>query len=287
MESTSKTGLVLEGGGLRSLFSEGVFDVMLQNDICFDGMIGVSAGASIGCNFKTRQIGRGLRYNTNFAKDPKYISFRNFIKTGDMVSKDYGYHVIPTQLDIADKATFLSNPMEFHLVCTDVLTGKAVYRQVTDIDYDGLEWMRASSSMPIVSRPVRIGEYLLLDGGMTDSIPLQYFQSIGYGKNIVILTQPKGYKKQRTKLIPLFKVFCRKYPKVTEVMSRRHEMYNAQLDYIASEEKKGNTMVICPNDVLPIGRLEMNTEKMNNIYNMGHATGKRLLPSIVDFLSHS
>ncbi len=287
MEAKNKTGLVLEGGGLRALFSEGVFDIMQENGITFDGMIGVSAGASIGCNFKSRQIGRGLRYNADFAHDPKYIGVRSWIKTGDIVSKDYGYHTIPTKLDIVDTGTYSGNPMEFHLVCTDADTGKAVYKQVPDLDYDGLEWMRASSSMPIVSRPVCIDGMRLLDGGIADSIPLRYFQSLGYGKNIVILTQPKGYKKKLTRLIPLFYVFCRHYPKITEAMKHRHEMYNRELDYIAEEEKKGNTLVICPDDTLPIGRLEMNPEKMKKVYEMGLSTGKDCLCRIKDFMSHS
>jgi predicted patatin/cPLA2 family phospholipase len=286
MELKQKKGLVLEGGGLRALFSEGIFDIMLKNDITFDGMIGVSAGASIGCNFKTKQIGRALRYSTNFAKDPKYIGLRAWIKTGDIVSKDYGYHTIPTKLDVVDTETFINNPMDFFLVCTDVNTGEPVYKQIFAMDYEGLEWMRASSSMPIVSRPVNIDGRFLLDGGITDSIPLKYFQSLGYSKNIVILTQPKGYKKKLTKLMPLFRITCKRYPKIIEAMSRRHEMYNAQLDYVAAEEKKGNTLVICPNETLPIGRLEMKPKKMKKVYNMGYTTGIKYLKDIKDFLSH-
>ncbi len=287
MGKETKTGLVLEGGGLRVLFSEGVFDVMLENGISFDGMIGVSAGASIGCNFKSRQVGRGLRYNIDFAKDPKYIGLWSWITTGDVASKDYCYHTVPTELDIVDAETYRNNPTVFYLVCTDVNTGKPVYKRIDALDYDGLEWMRASSSMPIVSRPVCLEGMQMLDGGIVNSIPLQYFQGLGYGKNIVILTQPEGYKKKLTKLMPLFYVFCRHYPKITEAMKHRHEMYNRQLEYIAEEEKKGNTLVICPNDILPIGRLEMSPKKMRKVYDMGQATGKKRLEEIKDFMSHS
>lgn len=286
MERDSKTGLVLEGGGLRVLFSEGIFDVMLENNVTFDGTIGVSAGASIGCNFKSRQIGRGLRYNVEFADDSEYIGLKAWIKTGDMVSKEYCYHIVPTQYDIVDNDTYEKNPMEFYLVCTDIDTGEAVYRKIDTLDYDGLEWMRASSSMPIVSHPVRLEGRRLLDGGIVDSIPLKYFQSIGYGKNVVILTQPKGFKKKLTKLFPLFHVCCRNYPKIKEAMKHRHEMYNRELEYIAEEEKKGNTLVICPDDILPIGRLEMKPEKMKHIYSMGRDMGTRRIQEIKDFLSH-
>lgn len=281
----TKKGLVLEGGGLRSLFSEGIFDVMLENNITFDGMIGVSAGASIGCNFKTKQIGRGLRYNSNFAHDKRYISLWSLIKTGDLVSKDFGYHTIPVIYDIVDEKTFEQNPMECYVVCTDVDSGQPVYKKLTKVDYDGLEWLRASSSMPIVSRPVELEGHRLLDGGIVNSIPLEEMQHLGYERNIVILTQPKGYFKKKTKLMPLFHIFCRKYPKIIEAMARRHKMYNHQLEFISSQEKSGNTLIICPDDILPIGRTEMNPEKMQYVYNLGRKAGQANIERIKAFLA--
>lgn len=279
-----KKGLVLEGGGLRSLFSEGVFDVMLENNVSFDGMIGVSAGASIGCNFKTKQIGRGLRYNSNFANDKRYISLWSLLTTGDLVSKDFGYHVIPVKHDPADFKTFEENPMECHVVCTDVDTGKTVVKQLYKLDYDGLEWLRASSSMPIVSRPVTLEGHRMLDGGIANSIPLEYFQGIGYERNVVVLTQPAGYFKKKTKLVPLFHIFCHSMPKIIHAMAHRHEMYNAQLHYIAEEEKKGNTLVICPDDTLPIGRVEMKPDKMKYVYELGRKAGEANIEKIKAFL---
>lgn len=280
-----KKGLVLEGGGLRSLFSEGVFDVMIEEGITFDGAIGVSAGASIGCNFKSKQIGRALRYNTNFADDWRYISVRSLIKTGDLVGGEYGYHVIPIEKDVFDWDTWNSNPMDFHLVCTDVETGEPVYKKLEVVDYDGLEWMRASSSMPIVSRPVSLEGKKLLDGGISNSIPLEYFNEIGYEKCVVILTQPKGFFKKKTKLMPLFHIFCRKYPKIIEAMAHRHEMYNSQLEYIANQEKEGKALIICPEDTIPIGRTEMKPEKMKVVYEMGRKVGREQAERIKAFLS--
>lgn len=279
-----KKGLVLEGGGLRSLFSEGVFDVMIEHGITVDGMIGVSAGASIGCNFKSKQIGRALRYNTNFADDPRYISIRSWIKTGDIVGGEYGYHVIPIKYDVFDFDTWDNNPMEFYCVCTDVNTGEAVYKKIVNFDYTGLEYLRASSSMPIVSRPVELEGRFLLDGGIVNSIPLEHFQSIGYEKNVVILTQPRNFTKKKTKLMPIFHLFSRKHPKVIEAMARRHEMYNAQLEYIAEQEKKGNALIICPDDILPIGRIEMKPEKMKVVYEMGRKVGLEQIEKIKEFL---
>ena len=280
-----KKGLVLEGGGLRSLFSAGVIDVMMENQITFDGMIGVSAGATFGSNYKSGQIGRSLRYNIALKDDPRYISWRSFFKTGDLVGAEFSYHVMPTELDIFDYEAFRQNPMEFHIVCTDAETGEPVYKQLDIMDYEGLEWVRASASMPIVSKPVPLKGRKLLDGGIADSIPLKHFQELGYERNIVVLTQPKGFFKKRTKLMPLFHLTMRKYPAIIKAMGRRHLMYNEQLRYLAEEEKKGNILLIYPEDALPIGRTELNEEKMRHVYQLGRKTAEEQLLKIKDFLS--
>ena len=280
-----KKGLVLEGGGLRSLFSAGVIDVMMENQITFDGIIGVSAGATFGSNYKSGQIGRALRYNIALKDDPRYISWRSFFKTGDLVGAEFSYHVMPTELDIFDYEAFRQNPMEFHIVCTDAETGEPVYKQLDIMDYEGLEWVRASASMPIVSKPVPLKGRKLLDGGIADSIPLKHFQELGYERNIVVLTQPKGFFKKRTKLMPLFHLTMRKYPAIIKAMGRRHLMYNEQLRYLAEEEKKGNILLIYPEDALPIGRTELNEEKMRKVYQMGRKTAEEQLLKIKDFLS--
>ena len=279
-----KNGLVLEGGGLRALFSAGVTDVMMENQIRFDGLVGVSAGATFGCNYKSGQIGRALRYNITFKDDPRYMSWRSLLKTGDLVGAEFSYHVLPTQLDIFDNEAFCRNPMEFHIVCTDVETGKPVYKRLDTMDGEGLDWIRASASMPIVSRPVPLEGKKLLDGGIVDSIPLEYFQRLGFGRNIVVLTQPKGFFKKRTKLMPLFQLTMRRYPAIIEAMGRRHLMYNRQLCYLAEEESKGNVLLIYPEDTLPIGRTELNEEKMRRVYQMGRKAAENNLLKIKDFL---
>ncbi len=279
-----KKGLVLEGGGLRALFTAGVTDVMMENQIKFDGLIGVSAGATFGCNYKSEQIGRALRYNIAYKDDPRYMSWRSFLKTGDLVGAEFSYHVLPNELDIFDYETFRRNPMEFHIVCTDAETGEPVYKQLDDMTSEGLDWIRASASMPIVSRPVCLGERKLLDGGIVNSIPLKHFQELGYERNIVVLTQPKGFFKKRTKLMPLFHLTMRKYPAIIKAMGRRHLMYNEQLRYLAEEERKGNTLLIYPEDTLPIGRTEQNEQKMRCVYQMGRAAAERRLQEIRNFL---
>ncbi|WP_290158909.1 patatin family protein [uncultured Duncaniella sp.] len=279
-----RKGLVLEGGAMRGLFTAGVIDVMMENGIDFDGLIGVSAGSSFGCNFKSRQPGRVLRYNLRFCKDPRYMGLRSLLSTGDLVGAEFAYHTLPLELDIFDIPTFESNPIEFHLVCTDVTTGHPVYYRMDRVDHDSLEWLRASASMPIVTRPVSVADgHLLLDGGISDSIPLAYFQSQGFDRNVVVLTQPLDYRKSPAQKW-VFRLFMRRYPKIVEAMAKRHEMYNAQLDYIHSQALTGNTLIIAPSKPLPIGRIEMNPGKMRLVYGMGRDSATAMLPQLKSFL---
>ena len=281
----AKTGLVLEGGGMRGLFTAGILDVLMENNVTFDGVVGVSAGATFGCNFISHQIGRTLRYNMSQRKNPKYMGIRSLIKTGDYVGGEYAYHVLPTTLDVFDFEAFEKNPTEFHVVTTNVRTGEAIYHRIDKVDYTGMEWIRASASMPIISRPVAIGDYEMLDGGIADSIPLRYFESEGFKRNIVILTQPKGFKKKLTKLMHVFKATMRKYPAIIEGMSKRHLMYNRELDYISQQQMAGKCLVICPSATLPIGRTSLNAKKMQHVYDMGRKAGEDNLEAIRKFIA--
>lgn len=279
-----KTGLVLEGGGMRGLFSAGVMDVMLEHSIRFDGILGVSAGATFGCNYKSHQPGRVLRYNLRFKDDPRYMGLRSLLRTGDLVGAEFSYHTMPGELDVFDRETYSADPTEFHVVCTDAETGEPVYHRIDAMDDDGLEWIRASASMPLVSRPVPLDGRLLLDGGIADSIPLRYFQGQGFWRNVVILTQPKGFYKKKTRLMPLFHLFMRRYPAIVRAMSRRHLMYNDELTYLAEQERRGNILLIYPQDTLPIGRTEQDETKMRRVYAMGRQAGETMLPQIEQFL---
>ncbi len=270
---------------MRGLFTAGVMDVMMEAGVKFDGLIGVSAGATFGCNYKSRQPGRVLRYNLRFIGEPRYMSWRSFLKTGDLVGAEFSYHTLPTELDIFDGGTFERNPMAFHVVCTDAETGQPVYKQLERVDYDCLEWIRASASMPIVSRPVCLEGRRLLDGGIVDSIPLRHFQQLGYERNIVVLTQPKGFTKKRTRLMPLFHLFMRRYPAIIQAMGHRHEMYNAQLDYLQHEEQAGRILLIYPEQTLPIGRTEQNADKIRRVYQMGRLAAEQKLHDIQAFLA--
>lgn len=282
-----KKGLVLEGGAMRGLFTAGITDVMMEAGIEPDGLIGVSAGAAFGCNYKSRQIGRAIRYNTRFAKDPRYSGLRSLLKSGDYFNAQFGYHIVPKQYDIFDDETFEQNPMEFIVVCTDVETGKAVYQPLTKADYECYEWIRASASMPLASKMVEVGGYKLLDGGVSDSIPLAYFESIGYDRNVVILTQPEGYEKKRTKLMPLMRIALRKYPKMIEAMDKRNIMYNQELAYVRQAEQEGRCLVIRPEEKIPIGHISHDPDEMRQVYNIGRKAGEKYINDMKDFYGHN
>ena len=278
-----KKGLVLEGGAMRGLFTAGIIDVMMEVGVEPDGLIGVSAGAAFGCNYKSRQPGRAIRYNTRFAKDARYSGLKSFLTTGDYFNAQFGYHIVPYQYDLFDVAAFEQNSMEFIVVCTDVLTGQAVYHKMDRVDFDELEWLRASASMPLASKVVEVAGHKLLDGGVADSIPLAYFESIGYDRNVVILTQPEGYVKHRTKLMPLMRIGLRRYPEMIQAMDRRYLMYNRELEFVRQAEREGRCLVIRPDEKLPIGHISHDPEEMKRVYQIGREMGDRYIERIKAF----
>ena len=270
---------------MRGLFSAGVTDVLMEEGIVFDGAIGVSAGAAFGCNYKSMQPRRVIRYNKRFARDPRYAGVRSLLKTGDLFGAYFDYHLLPQRLDVMDEETYCRNPMEFWFVCTDVRTGRPVYHRSDSLDYEELEWMRASASMPLVSGIVKAGGYELLDGGISDSIPLKQFRKLGYDRNVVILTQPEGYvKKPDSSLLPVMRLAYRKYPRLTDALAGRHVMYNRQLDYVRKEEEAGRAYVIRPREALKIRRVEHDPAEMQRVYDLGREEGVRRLDEVKRFL---
>ena len=278
-----RRGLVLEGGAMRGLWSAGVTDVMMEHGVEPDGLIGVSAGAAFGCNYKSRQIGRAIRYNTRFAKDARYSGIRSLLRSGNYFNAEFGYHVVPYEYDVFDTQTFEQNPMRFSVVCTDVLTGQAVCHDIDHVDYEELEWLRASASMPLASKVVKVQGHQLLDGGVSDSIPLEYFERQGFNRNVVILTQPKGFVKEPNKLMPVMRIALRKYPKMLKAMDERHVMYNHELDYVAEAERQGRCLVIRPDGKIPIGHISHNPDEMRHVYEMGRTIGERYIEQIKEF----
>lgn len=269
---------------MRGIFTAGVLDVMMEQGIKIDGIVGVSAGACFGCNYKSGQIGRSIRYNMKYCSDPRYCGVRTLLKTGDIFGADFCYRQIPETLDPFDCETFQASPMEFYLVCTDVLTGKPIYHKCEKGDSEDLAWIRASASMPGVSQVVEVGGYQMLDGGIVDAIPLKFFEELGYDRNIVILTQPAGYMKTATKALPAMKLLLKKYPKVYQAMQERHHVYNRQTAYVRKKENAGDILVIRPAEPLPIGRIEHDPEKLKRVYEIGRSTAVEMLPKLRAFL---
>ena len=280
-----KKGLVLEGGGIRGIFSAGVMDVLMEEGIEFDGAIGVSAGAAFGCNYKSRQPRRAIRYNLKYAKDPRYSSVRSLLKTGDLFNAQFCYHDIPEKLYPFDWKTFRENPMQFFLVCTDVETGKPVYHLCdNDSDWQMLEWFRASGSMPLVSRVVEIGSQKLLDGGISDSIPLRFMENKGYDRNVVILTRPAGYVKEPAPMMRVISRVLQQYPEAVKAMENRHNVYNETLAYIRQREAGKFAFVIRPEEDLDVGRIEHDRFKIREAYKAGRRAARKRLNALRRFL---
>lgn len=278
-----KCGLVLEGGAMRGLFTCGIIDVMMEHDIWPDGLIGVSAGAAFGCNYKSRQPGRAIRYNKRFAKDSRYSGWGSLFRSGDYFNAEFAYHIVPERYDVFDNQSFKACPMEFTVVCTDVETGQPVYKQLSEPGPVTNDWIRASASMPLLSKIVTLEGHRLLDGGVGDSIPLAYFEQQGYERNVVILTQPEGYQKPHNPLMPLIRLALHKYPAMIEAMDKRHTMYNRQLEYVRKAEQEGRCLVIRPDEKIPIGHISHDPEEMERVYQTGRETGMRRLDDIERF----
>ena len=262
-----KTGLVLEGGGMRGIYTAGVLDVFMENGITFDGVIGVSAGAIHGCSFVSGQKGRSIRYYMKYCRNWQFMSFRSLLLTGNIAGEKFCYHTLPEKLDPYDYEAFKKSPTKFYVGCSNVETGKPEYIRITDMK-NQIDVIRASASLPYVSRLVKTEGMKLLDGGCTDSIPLMKFREMGFTKNVVILTRPKGYQKEPEQLA-MAKIRYRKYPAFVEALSHRHERYNESLRQIEELEKMGEIFVLRPDEPLKIGRLERSPEKLQQVYDIG------------------
>ena len=270
---------------MRGMFTAGVMDVMMEAGIPFDGVIGVSAGAAFGCNYKSGQIGRAFRYNSNYCGDKRYSGLGVLLREGNLFSKSFCYEELPLKIDPFDFEAYENSPMEFYIVCTDVETGKPVYHRYEGWNDHGFDWIRASASMPMASQIVEIDGMKLLDGGISDSIPVRYFESIGYDRNVVILTQPKGFVKKKNSLIPLMKLKYRKYPEMVKTMANRHVAYNDATAYIEQRERAGKLLVIQPEEALGISRAEKDPAELKRVYEIGRETAARRLDEIKAYLN--
>lgn len=278
--------MVLEGGGMRGVYTAGVLDVFMENKIKVDGVVGVSAGAVFGCNYKSGQIGRTIRYNKKYCKDPRYASVKSLLTTGDLFGTEFCYHELPNKLDIFDAAAYRKNPVEFYVTSTDIHTGRPIYHLCMEGDNEDIKWMQSSASMPLVSKVVSIDGYDMLDGGISDSIPINWFRTIGFEKNIVVLTRPSGYRKKKSKGNFLFRAILGKYPMLVDAMEKRYLKYNETLDKLEALEEKEEVILISPSQKIQVGRVEKDPEKLQVMYDLGRHDATMKLEQIKCFVEN-
>lgn len=277
-----KTALVLEGGALRGMYTAGVLDIFMDENILPDAIVGVSAGASFGVNLLSRQRGRVIRYNKRFIQNKKYMSLGNLLREGNLFSTDFAYGTVPRELDPFDDATFMQSSIPYYVVVSNMEEGKAEYIQLHSI-FAQIDLLRASSSLPFISRPVNLEGKLYVDGGIFDSIPYAWALRQGYEKLIVILTRPAGYRKKP--LHPLLAcTYQKKYPKLAEGLRNRHLQYNQALDGLAQLEQEGKAFLLRPSQALAIDRIEKDPEKLQAAYDRGLFDAKKHMPQLLSFL---
>lgn len=277
-----KVGLVLEGGAMRGLFTAGVLDVFLQEQIQVDGIVSVSAGALFGVNYPSKQAGRTLRYNLAYLNDKRYIGLSSLLRTGNIVNKEFAFYELPFTLDPFDNQAFKAAGIDFFVTVTNVETGQAEYIKIED-PFAQMETLRATSAMPYVSQYVEIDGKKYLDGGISDSIPLHFCQNLGYDKIIVILTRPLDYRK--TKSTVLFaKWFYHQYPHLVKALANRYLEYNQRVEEIIQLQHEQKIFVIRPSLSLPIHRIEKNPAKIQAMYDLGVSDAKQALAALKSYL---
>lgn len=282
-----KTGLVLEGGAMRGLFTCGVLDVLMENEIQFDCAIGVSAGAGFGVNYKSKQPRRAVSYSLFYADDPRFGSWSSFFKTGNMYDADFCYHDMHIHDVPFDFETFKNNPMEFYVVATDIKTGEPVYHKMVDGGFEDLEWIRASAAMPLVSEVVELEGHPLLDGGVADAIPLHYLESQGYDRNVVVLTQPRKFTKERNQFIPMMRQKYKDNVALIEDMESRHIRYNQVRKEIFEKEAQGDLFVIAPEAPLNIPAKTSDQSQLIRVYESGRIAANKVLDDLKNYLNRT
>lgn len=279
-----KIGLVLEGGGMRGVYTAGILEFFLEQELFFPYVIGVSAGACNAASYLSKQKGRNKTVTIGFASDPRYISWRNYFKNRQFFGMDFIFDEIPKKHIPYDFDMFYQNPAEFVVGTTDCLTGEPIYFNKQDYGEDLLTVLRASSSLPFIAPEIRFKEKILLDGGISDPIPIKKAQQDGYSKNIVVLTRNSGYEKKPSKFHFLVNRRYPEYKGLQQSLQNRFNIYNETLAYIEEEEEKGNVLVIRPSEPLKVGRMERNPQKLEELYNRGYEDAKRCLSALKQFV---
>ena len=280
-----KVGLLLEGGAMRGMYTVGALDCLMNNNIKVDGIVGVSAGALFGINYKSKQPGRALRYNLKYCKKKNYMGFYSLITTGDIMNKKFCFDKLIHELDPIDYDTFKNSPEDFWAVVTNMETGKAEYIKVDDLTkQEQVEALRASGSMPFVSKPVEINGNKYLDGGTADSIPIDKIMELGYDKIIVILTRTAGYRKEKGNTT-LAKLKYKKYPNFIKTIEDRYLMYNDELDKISKLEKDNKIFVVRPSRKVNIKRIEKNSKIIQEMYDLGVEDMEKSIEKLKEYIN--
>ncbi len=262
-----KIGLVLEGGAMRGMYTAAVLDTLLKYNIQFDAVAGVSAGALFGVNFLSEQRGRVIRYNKRFNRDKKYMGLYPLLKEGNIVNTKYAYHDVPHKLDFFDDETFKKSSVPFYAVITNIESGKPEYVQIKSV-FQQMDTLRASGSIPFVSKPVEINGNKYLDGGVADSIPFEWLSKKGCDKLVVILTRDMTYRKKPINKA-LTKFVYRKNPKFAQSIITRHDVYNQTVARLKQLESEGKVFVIRPSSPIEVGMIEKKPEKLQKVYDLG------------------
>lgn len=275
-------GLVLEGGAMRGLYTAGVLDVFMDNDIKIDGIVGVSAGVLFGVNYPSKQKGRVLRYNKKYLNDKRYMGLNCLIKTGNIVGKEFSYYELPMKLDVFDDEAFKNSNTKFYATVTNIKTGKPEYIKLNSV-FDQMEVLRATSAMPFVSEFVELDGEKYLDGGIADSIPINKCIDLGFEKIIVVLTRPIEYRKKKGNNV-ISKIKYRKYPKLVEAINNRYKNYNEVVEKIIDMENKKEIFVIRPSKTIKIKRIEKDVNKIQGMYDLGVEDAKQIIDNLKEFL---
>ena len=279
-----KTGLVLEGGAMRGIYTAGVLDIFNENKIKVDGVIGVSAGCVHGVSYISEQNGRSIRYTLKYRNDKRYMSVKSLLKTGNMVETDFCYHEIPEKLDPFDNDTYMKSGIDFYTVSSNVETGRAEYLKCKDV-FKQIDLIRASASMPFVSQIVETEGFKLLDGGICDSVPVKKFMEMGYDRIVVILTKPIGYIPKPNNAF-LSKKMYGKYPEFVDALITRHLRYVENLNYVNKLEEEGKIMVIRPSRTVNISRTEKNLARIWEMYELGRENAEERLEEVKEWLKN-
>lgn len=283
--NAGKVAMVLEGGSFRCQFTAGVLDVFMENGVEVPACYGVSAGALSGLNYKSRQIGRANRVNLAFCNDSRYMGAKSFATSGSVVGYDFLLNDIQDRLDPFDNDAFEKNPMSLYAVATDVVFGTPAYLPVENAVLD-VDALRATTSLPLITQPVEMGDAIYLDGGIADSVPVEHaLEDAGFDRAIVVLTQDRTYKKGPYEFLAAAHARYAAYPYLLEALENRHERYNEQREHIWEYERQGRALVIAPPQPVEVGHIEHDPAKLLALYIQGRQEGKRRLDEVRAFIS--